>query len=576
MGRYNLLDEPWISVVVDKKGNTNEVSMLEFFEHAHEYLDFGGDTKTQDFAVMRMLLAVVYTVFSRFNAEGKPYEYLELDNRYRPTEKIDISDLDDYEDDLYETWISLWEQEKFPKIVGDYLEKWRDRFFLYDEEYPFFQVTKRDVDSSKLNKTSPSDVSGKKINRKISESNNKVALFSPKYDGGNNKEILSNAEVVRWLITYQGYTGLDDKVAFEKDKYKSSKGWLFDIGGIYLKGENIFETIILNTVLANNEDDNLEKIQLPCWEISSKEYLNINLNPSVDKVDTCASLLTVWSRAIFMEPKLDIGEPFSFGIVKLPDVNHQNKFLESMTIWQYNKTGDNKGTFTPRKHSANKSIWRSFGLITGLGYSQMSKDECKKPGVIEWINRMCSEYDVEGLKDKYIKICSVSMQDDGNATSWVPTDEILDIIDINESVLADNIWSERINQVVENTKKIVGFVYKTYIEDIKSIRNINTATFVESKVEEMYFGIDSSFRLWLSNIKYNDEKEQKVLEWNNKLKTLVIQMADGILKSAGDRDFKGIVVDEKIKNIATAYNKFTYLLNKELTITKEAMNDGGN
>ena len=268
-----------------------------------------------------MLLAVVYTVFSRFDAEGKPYEYLELDDRYRPTEKIDISDLDDYEDDLYETWISLWEQEKFPKIVGDYLEKWRDRFFLYDEEYPFFQVTKRDVDSSKLNKTSPSDVSGKKINRKISESNNKVALFSPKYDGGNNKEILSNAEVVRWLITYQGYTGLDDKVAFGKDKYKSSKGWLFDIGGIYLKGENIFETIILNTVLANNEDDNLEKIQLPCWEISSKEYLNINLNPSVDKVDTCASLLTVWSRAIFMEPKLDIGEPFSFGIVKLPDDN---------------------------------------------------------------------------------------------------------------------------------------------------------------------------------------------------------------------------------------------------------------
>ena len=134
MGRYNLLDEPWISVVVDKKGNTNEVSMLEFFEHAHEYLDFGGDTKTQDFAVMRMLLAVVYTVFSRFDAEGKPYEYLELDNRYRPTEKIDISDLDDYEDDLYETWISLWEQEKFPKIVGDYLEKWRISIFSSDQK----------------------------------------------------------------------------------------------------------------------------------------------------------------------------------------------------------------------------------------------------------------------------------------------------------------------------------------------------------------------------------------------------------------------------------------------------------
>nr|WP_297572931.1 type I-E CRISPR-associated protein Cse1/CasA [uncultured Peptostreptococcus sp.] len=574
MGRYNLLDEPWISVVVDKKGNTNEVSMLEFFEHAHEYLDFGGDTKTQDFAVMRVLLAVIHTVFSRFDAEGEAYEYFDLDERYRPRENIDSSDLEDYEDDLYDTWISLWEDKKFPEVVKDYLEKWRDRFFLYDEEYPFFQVTKNDVISSKLNKTAPSDISGKKINRRISESNNKVALFSPKYDDGKNKEILTDSEVARWLITYQGYTGLDDKVAFGKDKYKSSKGWLFDIGGIYIRGENLFETLILNTVLVNKEEKNLEKIQLPSWEISSEEYLNRNLNTSSDKVDTSASLLTTWSRAIFMEANLDIKEPFSFGIVKLPDVKHQNKFLESMTIWQYNKTGDNKGTFTPRKHQANKAIWRSFGLITGLGYSQVHKDECRKPGVIEWINTISDQFEVDGLKDRKIKICSVSMQDDGNATSWVPTDEILDIIDINESVLTDENWAERINQSVEITKKIVGFVYKKYIEDIKSIRNINTSSFVESKVEDMYYRIDSSFRLWLSSIKYDDKKDAKILEWNKKLKILVIQMADEILESAGDRDFKGIVVDEKVKNIATAYNKFIFLLNKELISTKEAMNNG--
>ena len=574
MGRYNLLDEPWISVVVDKKGNTNEVSMLEFFEHAHEYLDFGGDTKTQDFAVMRVLLAVIHTVFSRFDAEGEAYEYFDLDERYRPRENIDSSDLEDYEDDLYDTWISLREDKKFPEVVKDYLEKWRDRFFLYDEEYPFFQVTKNDVVSSKLNKTAPSDISGKKINRRISESNNKVALFSPKYDDGKNKEILTDSEVARWLITYQGYTGLDDKVAFGKDKYKSSKGWLFDIGGIYIRGENLFETLILNTVLVNKEEKNLEKIQLPSWEISSEEYLNRNLNTSSDKVDTSASLLTTWSRAIFMEANLDIKEPFSFGIVKLPDVKHQNKFLESMTIWQYNKTGDNKGTFTPRKHQANKAIWRSFGLITGLGYSQVHKDECRKPGVIEWINTISDQFEVDGLKDRKIKICSVSMQDDGNATSWVPTDEILDIIDINESVLTDENWAERINQSVEITKKIVGFVYKKYIEDIKSIRNINTSSFVESKVEDMYYRIDSSFRLWLSSIKYDDKKDAKILEWNKKLKILVIQMADEILESAGDRDFKGIVVDEKVKNIATAYNKFIFLLNKELVSTKEAMNNG--
>ena len=166
------------------------------------------------------------------------------------------------------------------------------------------------------------------------------------------------------------------------------------------------------------------------------------------------------------------------------------------------------------------------------------------------------------------------MQDDGNATSWVPTDEILDLIDINESVLSDELWTERINQVVENTKKIVGFVYKNYIDDIKQIRNINTSSFVESKVEEMYYRIDSSFRIWLANIKDDDEKEKKVIEWNIQLKKIVLQVADETLESAGDRDFRGIVVDERLKNIATAYNRFIYLLNKELIITKEETNNG--
>ena len=548
MGRYNLLDEPWISVVVDNKGNTREVSMIDFFENAHKYLDFGGDTKTQDFAVMRVLLAVVYTVFSRFDAEGKAYEFFELDDRYRPKENIDEYDLDDYEESLYSTWINLWEQKKFPAVVGDYLEKWRDRFFLYDEEYPFFQVTKKDVESSKLNKASPSDISGKKINRRISESNNKKALFSPKYENGKNKEILSDQEKIRWLITYHGYTGLDDKVTFE--------------------------TLILNTVLANREDGNIWKKQLPCWEISSKEYLDCILNSKVDKIETVATLLTAWGRAIYIESKSSTSEPFSFGVVKIPDINHQNKFLESMTVWQYNKNGDNKDTFTPRKHQANKSIWRSFGLIAGLEYAQTKKEECKKPGVIEWINRLSSEYEVDGLKNKNIKICSVSMQDDGNATSWVPTDEILDLIDINESVLSDELWTERINQVVENTKKIVGFVYKNYIDDIKQIRNIKTSSFVESKVEEMYYRIDSSFRIWLANIKGEDEKDRKVFEWNILLKKIVVQVADETLKFAGDRDFKGKEIDDKLINIATAYNRFMHLLNKELIITKEEMNNG--
>ena len=60
--QYNLLDEPWISVVVDKKGNTENVSLIQVFTNAHRYSGLAGDTKTQDFAVLRVLFGC-FTLF---------------------------------------------------------------------------------------------------------------------------------------------------------------------------------------------------------------------------------------------------------------------------------------------------------------------------------------------------------------------------------------------------------------------------------------------------------------------------------------------------------------------------------
>ena len=59
MGRFNLLDEPWISVLVNKTGEKKEVSMLEFFRNTSSYHSLAGEMETQNFAVMRFLLSVV-------------------------------------------------------------------------------------------------------------------------------------------------------------------------------------------------------------------------------------------------------------------------------------------------------------------------------------------------------------------------------------------------------------------------------------------------------------------------------------------------------------------------------------
>ena len=91
------------------------------------------------------------------------------------------------------------------------------------------------------------------------------------------------------------------------------------------------------------------------------------------------------------------------------------------------------------------------------------------------------------------------MQDDGNATSWLPTDEVIDSILINDLVLADfneSGWVPRINEVVEETKTVISKVYKRYIEDLKEIRNISNNNYTNQMVEMLYFKIDHPFREW--------------------------------------------------------------------------------
>ena len=324
MGEFNLLDEGWINVVTDYKGTTKPVGMKEFFENAHNYIALAGDTPTQDFAVMRFLLAVLHTVFSRYDADGNAYEMLEMNDRMQPKEEPE-EDLEEYEDLLMDTWKDLWNKGKFSKVVNEYLEKWRDRFNLFDDKYPFYQVTEKEIDVSKINKSAPSEVLGKNINRRISESANKIALFSPKYSSDLNKEKMSQDEVARWLLTFQSYSGLSDKVIFGKEKYKASKGWLFDLGGVFLSSDNLFKTLLLNLQLKNFSN----KIQKPCWEFSPEEVVQKQM--SFEPIDNIAELYTVWSRAVCIKD-YSPENAFSMSIVKLPEVIHEDQFLEPMTI----------------------------------------------------------------------------------------------------------------------------------------------------------------------------------------------------------------------------------------------------
>jgi CRISPR system Cascade subunit CasA len=568
MGQYNLLDEPWIAVMPADGGQAKTVSLLTLFREAHRCKRLAGEMVTQDFAVLRLLLAVLTTVFSRLDADGKPYSFVELDERFRQTNDVDEDDLgeDEFKEAMAETWQALWQRGAFPEIVATYLEAWRDRFYLFDETYPFYQVRKEDFERRNMApKKSGAKIKygtlfpGRNMNRLISESANKLSLFSPKDEDGKDKMDL--AELARWLIMFQGYVGTGDKSKFPEIEGTMSKGWLYDIGGVCMAGDNLFETLMMNLVLCHPAENDVRHRQRPCWEFEAGAFLDKLLRS--EQPDNLAELYTNWARAVWIDPKTQENAAIYLDMVKVPEIVHEEQVLELMTLWKTPLKKGDQIKLAPRKHTPEQAMWRSFGLIT----MKKVEEGQRRPGILD-------QYDAirDWVGDRIIHLWAVSMRDDGNATSWVPVDEIVDVLNLNELVMTeqkDDGWCDRINEAVAKTKVVVEQVFKNYIRDVADIRRVDRnqySDYVKRFTEDLYAQIDGPFREWLEAIRPRDDKDEQIHWWQDALKRLVLQRACAILDAANHRDFIGITDDnDHTKNIATAYNWFCARLNRQFS-----------
>ena len=70
---FNLLNKPWIRVI-NERCEVQEVSITDALLKAHEFTDLCGELPTQDIAILRLLLAILHTVFSRVDSQGRVAE----------------------------------------------------------------------------------------------------------------------------------------------------------------------------------------------------------------------------------------------------------------------------------------------------------------------------------------------------------------------------------------------------------------------------------------------------------------------------------------------------------------------
>jgi CRISPR system Cascade subunit CasA len=518
---FNLIDEPWIRVM-DESCKVVEVSLLDAIINAHKYKSLGGELPTQDVAVMRLILAVIHTVVSRYDEYG------------------DENDLEDSEDDALDRWKGLWEQGYFPEnAVREYLEQWHERFWLFHPDRPFGQVA---------GLTAGTDYNSPKLNGEISESGNKIRLFSAY--SGKEKLSLTYSQSARWLLYLNAYDDTSAKPTKEgKAKAGGSlpspgAGWLGKLGLIYISGNNLFETLMLNLVMINKDEVQYE--QKPLWEyenISDAERTKIAIP------DNLAELYTVQSRRLLLNRCN--GEVVSYRLLGGDFFDKENAFFEPMTVWRTpKKEGED---YTPKRHDSSRQMWREFSVM----YNEKNKN--RRAGVINWYEIIFGNKCIPKTYIMKTAIASVEYGDKDFFVRNVFTDTLSMHSEILSEVGAN--WRSDIETEIQHCESLayeIGeFARKLYIASGGS--DNDTEDIRKNAKSQLYYRLDMPFRKWLISINpatMGEDKNKKIKEWQDEARKIAADYANELMDNTAECAIIGHKVNGELYSAPKARNIF--------------------
>jgi len=220
MSRFNLIEEKWIPVRFPD-GTRDELGIRDTLLRAKEIAAIEDSSPLVVASLHRFLLAVLYRAL-----EG-------------PT---DI----DQAKELFKAGLP---SDK----IADYLKKWQGRFWLFDENYPFYQVSRYE----------PKEKSGKKQWRSwtamAAEHNADTAKVLFDHVDTGNAGTIPTKNAVQWLIACQTFAVGGGNSDFQYTKSAPSASAVMAIP----LGENLHDTLLLSLVPENRE---ILQADHPIWE----------------------------------------------------------------------------------------------------------------------------------------------------------------------------------------------------------------------------------------------------------------------------------------------------------------------
>ncbi len=359
MFSFNLVDSKWIPCILPG-GEHKELSIKETFEHTPDIQEIFDPSPLVTVAIHRLLLCILHRNFGPANEK----EWATLWN----------------------DGVGNWDKAKFTA----YLDKWRSRFDLFDEKYPFYQCPTMPVSTTDA-KGKPKSYA-KSISNLVHElaTGDNATLFDHSVE--DNPRAISPAEAARLLVAFQSFavgglitfeSGHDRKQFGSADNAPLVKGAV-----ILVKGKSLLQTMMLNLYKYNRADAEpfeIDRDDAPAWEREESVLREERPKGLMD-------LLTWQSRRIRLIPAQDDnGQTIVTQVV----IMKGNQFPDDFSLYgkepmlafhKVLKPSKGQDPWPPLAFQEEKALWRD-----SLSLFQSVENDKTKPKIIGWLSNLAEE-----------------------------------------------------------------------------------------------------------------------------------------------------------------------------------------
>lgn len=313
MKSYNLLDEPWLPVRY-ADGQVKEVGLLQLFADADQISALAETAPPSLIALYRLLLAIVHRAFTR---KFGTWTARDMARCYGEGLPVDV--------------------------IHEYLERWRERFYVFHPEWPFMQVAALAGDDEVLKKEKPwTQISLDRVG------GNNPVVFDHSVDA--NAGPISIARAMRDLLGYLQFT-TGSLVKVLRDRGES--GPLANTAAVLPLGETLAKTICLALDKPPLEMDR----DLPAWERPSPQISDLRAEATLSSGSS--DRYTRLIRAVLFLPIAENSTSiekllFAVGL----DLHKEQHSTDPMVSYRLDKKGLRKLGFVE-----GRSIWRDFSAF---------------------------------------------------------------------------------------------------------------------------------------------------------------------------------------------------------------------